>query len=81
MASGGGFRADRLKPAAAVGDPPGNEYDRNSRRDSPPYREREVGQEAQKEEYDPEDFPLHIQIVGLRTISEGYTNGNLRRRQ
>ena len=63
-------RQRRLEPAATVGNPPRDENDRKGGDNSPPQREDEIRQQAEDEEYNPEDFLLHIEIVGFRTISE-----------
>ena len=51
--------AGELEPIAAVGDPPGDEQDGNSRGYAPPERQDEVGDQAEPNEEDPEYFAFH----------------------
>ncbi len=48
-----------LEPIAAVGYPPGDEQDGNSRGYAPPERQEEVGDQAEPNEEHPEYFALH----------------------
>jgi hypothetical protein len=51
--------AGELEPIAAVGDPPGDEQDGNSRGYAPPERQDEVGDQAESNEEHPEYFAFH----------------------
>jgi hypothetical protein len=52
-----------LEPVGAVGDPPAQDADGKSGGDGPPERQKEVGDEAEYGESEPEHFPLHRMIV------------------
>ena len=54
---------ETLKPVASVGDPPGCDDDRNCGSEGPPERQNEVGQKSEKDEAQPENFPLHGMIL------------------
>ena len=51
--------AGELEPIAAVGYPPGDEQDGNSRGYAPPERQDEVGDQAEPNEEHPEYFAFH----------------------
>ena len=51
--------AGELEPIAAVGDPPGDEQDGDSRGYAPPQRQDEVGDQAEPNEEHPEYFAFH----------------------
>ena len=51
--------AAELEPIAAVGYPPGDEQDGNSRGYAPPERQDEVGDQAEPNEEHPEYFAFH----------------------
>src|SRR6202035_3537137 len=51
--------AGELEPIAAVGDPPGDEQDGDSRGYAPPQRQDEVGDQAKPNEEHPEYFAFH----------------------
>jgi hypothetical protein len=52
-----------LEPVAAVGEPPARVTDGNRRGQRPPERKREVRNQAENGERDPEYFPLHTPIL------------------
>ena len=54
-----------LKPVAAVGDPPTGEDDRNGGNERPPDSEGEIREEAEYSQAEPEDFALHLAILGF----------------
>jgi hypothetical protein len=56
------------KPITAVGDPPARNTDRDCGEQRPPKRKREVREQAECAEGDPEDFAFHSVIVFSRAI-------------
>ena len=49
----------RLEPVAAVGDPPGDDENRDGRGEGPPEGQKEIGEKVQQDEDHPEYFFLH----------------------
>jgi hypothetical protein len=70
---------EELEPIAAVGYPPGDEQDGNSRGYAPPERQDEVGDQAEPNEEHPEYFAFHDFILNLgRNIEDWYDASSLR---
>ena len=64
------------EPVASVGDPPAQPDDGNSGGQRPPEGKNHVGDEAEHNEADPENFALHALIValGFPFLTQTYTN-------
>lgn len=63
-----------LEPVAAVGYPPTHVSDRDCGNQGPPDRKAEVGEEAEQDEENPEDFALHFRILLPSRLSFQVTN-------
>jgi hypothetical protein len=55
--------AEALAAAAAIGEPPAENHDRESRGHGPPEGQRKIGKKTQCGERDPEDLAFHIVIL------------------
>jgi hypothetical protein len=51
------------KPVTAISHPPTDERDGNGCDEPPPERQKEIRQQTEQDESDPEDLSLHVHIV------------------
>jgi len=50
-----------FKPAAAIGDPPAQDRQRQREKQAPDEGQQEISQQAEREKQNPEDFSLHAE--------------------
>jgi len=65
----------QLEPVAAVGNPPAHHPDGDGCEQSPHQGQRNIGDQAERDENGPKDFALHFYIVARRRTLAKFPEG------
>lgn len=65
------WKLRKLKPVAAVGDPPADDADGDGGQQTPQQGQSEIGNQTQRDEDGPKDLPLHFFILTRRRAYAG----------
>ena len=73
------IRGSKLKPIAAVGNPPTEAHDRDGGAQGPPERQRQVRNQAHQAKQGPENLLLHLIILSRTTCNKAERRGKSNR--